>query len=417
MSTPLFSVVIPTYNRSELVGSAIHSVLRQTCKDFEIIVCDNCSTDETPRVVTRLADGRLKYVRTPRHLFISDNWEFGRSHATGRLILILADDDALVATALERFAGEAERHDADFLMCRVADYRDRGFPGPTRNILECPPFLGSSRIIQVDEFVEPLFAFRPLETLDYHPSCFVFAKTLADSIASRCGRFFKTNGVEFFAWPLAAVFTKRSVYIDAPLAIAGRTAKSWGANVVLGNPGKERIDALISDADHERHCAPLRNFTIPNMMAEGMLMAKKLFPREFERFEFDEREYLRRTFYELRDRRSLGVDVSKEMDEFVRYSDKYPSLKGLLSDRTMPKGSLVRRTRHTIGRLGGHKLQRQIQALQETWKVRRGEVHSGFVVSGDDFGFNDILGCAEFLARITSSSPEVAGRQSPPYSV
>ena len=47
MKAPLFSIVIPTYNRSELVQGAVRSVLGQTFDDFEVVVSDNCSQDDT----------------------------------------------------------------------------------------------------------------------------------------------------------------------------------------------------------------------------------------------------------------------------------------------------------------------------------------------------------------------------------
>ena len=206
----------------------------------------------------------------------------------------------------------------------MARYRDATFPGPQKNSVDCPPFSGSSRVVSVEEFVRPLFAFRP--RFDMHPSAFAFSKAIADRIHARTGRFFWTNGVEFSAWPMSAVFAKNIVYVDAPLTLLGRTGKSWGSNTQLCNPGKESIQAFIKDVDHERKHAPLSNFTTANLMAEGMLTAKSLFPAEFAAFEFDEVQYLRATMKMLNERRSLGVDVAAEMDETRRYAAKYPSL-------------------------------------------------------------------------------------------
>jgi glycosyltransferase involved in cell wall biosynthesis len=193
MPQPRFSIVIPTYNREDLVGHTIKSVLNQTFGDFEIIMCDNCSTDEAAKVVQRYSDARVKYVKTPRHMVIADNWEFARSHASGDLIIMLGDDDALLASALERFAEAATRHDADFLFCRTVEYRDLGFPGIGRNTLDCPTFAGSSRKISVEEFLKPLFSCRIV--FDMHPSSFFFGRALGNGVAKRCGRFFQTNGV------------------------------------------------------------------------------------------------------------------------------------------------------------------------------------------------------------------------------
>jgi glycosyltransferase involved in cell wall biosynthesis len=392
MSTPLFSIVIPTFNRSDLVTFAIQSIRRQTFPDFEIVVSDNFSTDDTAQVVNQITDSRLRYVRTPAHLVMADNWEFGRSKARGRLILMLADDDALIATALTSFAAAFRRHNAEFLFCSVAEYRDRTFLGAGANILLFPPFSGSSRVIQRDDFLGSLFAFRP--TLRFDPSAFVFDRTIANTVASRCGRFFKTNGVEYFSWPLAAVLANRIVHIDAPLAITGRTAKSWGTNLVLCNPGSERIAEYVADVDQVRHCAPLNNFTFCNLMAEGMLMAKRLFPEELTRYDFDEREYLRRTWRELRQRESLGVNVTAELDELEGYVARYPSLTVELfgGNQASVTGSMSPAA-NTPARGRGP---------QNTWTRMRYEVPSWIQVAGEKSGFQDILGSAELLGSLVA---------------
>ena len=214
----------------------MRSVLGQTLNDFEVVVSDNCSQDDTRAVIEGFRDPRVRYVRTPSHGVIADSWEFARTQAKGTLVMMLSDDDALVHNALERFAEEYHRYGADFLFCNLAEYRDRSFLGPQRNTVTCRPFAGTTRLVSTEEFVRPLFAFRP--HFDMHPSAFMFAASLADRVVQRCGRFFQTNGVEYFAWPLAAVFASHIVYIDRPLVILGRTAKSWGSTVVL-EPGRQ----------------------------------------------------------------------------------------------------------------------------------------------------------------------------------
>lgn len=59
---PTVSVVIPTYNRAHLVSRAIQSVLNQTYQDFELIVVDDASTDNTEEVVKDFKDNRIRYI-------------------------------------------------------------------------------------------------------------------------------------------------------------------------------------------------------------------------------------------------------------------------------------------------------------------------------------------------------------------
>jgi glycosyltransferase involved in cell wall biosynthesis len=402
-NAPLFSIVIPTYNRSDLVEGAVRSTLAQTLGDFEVVVSDNCSEDDTRAVIGRFEDPRVRYVRTPAHGPIGNSWEFARSQARGRLVMMLSDDDALVHDALARFAEAHHRHGADFLFCNLAEYRDQSFLGSERNTVRCGPFSGKAQVVSTDEFVRPLFAFRP--SFNMHPSAFMFSAELAGRIAQRNGRFFQTNGVEYFAWPPAAVLARNIVHIDQPLVILGRTAKSWGSTVVLSNPGKEQIEKMINDVEHDRDWIPLTNFTLCNLIAEGLLLSQKLFPDLLAPYPFDERRYLKATLTELRSRKAIGVDVEREIQELLHYSDKYPALKkDLVRLAASPVTEPTSAWRTLARALKLNLAYRRLKALNQIRKIKRGEVKSGFAAAGSDFGFRDAAGCASFVSRVASGT-------------
>jgi len=73
---PLFSIVIPTRDRPNLLKDAIQSALNQEFDDYEIIVSDNSTNSETQKLVSEFESKKIKYFRTPRLLDMPKSWEF-----------------------------------------------------------------------------------------------------------------------------------------------------------------------------------------------------------------------------------------------------------------------------------------------------------------------------------------------------
>ncbi len=114
----LFSVIIPTYNGAQHLERAVHSVLAQDFKDFEVIIVDDGSTDATPQLIEKLVGHAAGTV----HSLHQDNSGPGTARnrgvevCSGRYLLFLDDDDELVANALTVFAEQIEKDSqADFL--------------------------------------------------------------------------------------------------------------------------------------------------------------------------------------------------------------------------------------------------------------------------------------------------------------
>jgi glycosyltransferase involved in cell wall biosynthesis len=101
---PFVSVCVPTYNRARFLPDALDSVLRQPFADFEIVVVDDGSTDDTPAVIARYADPRVRAFRQPQNSGRSRARNRAVSEARGEFVLWLADDDVLVEDTLTRYA-------------------------------------------------------------------------------------------------------------------------------------------------------------------------------------------------------------------------------------------------------------------------------------------------------------------------
>ncbi|GAB3526593.1 glycosyltransferase family 2 protein [Arthrobacter monumenti] len=97
---PLVSIVISTFNRAEYLPDCINSILGQTFEDFEVIIVDDGSTDNTQEVVESFAEPRIKYFRRANS-GISASRNFGTQVARGYFIAVHDDDDIMLPWRLE----------------------------------------------------------------------------------------------------------------------------------------------------------------------------------------------------------------------------------------------------------------------------------------------------------------------------
>lgn len=89
----LISVIICTYNRMELLGRSIRSVLSQTYTNLELLIIDDCSADNTGEFVKGLTDQRIRYYRNENNLGLAASKNRGASLARGGLLAFQDDDD------------------------------------------------------------------------------------------------------------------------------------------------------------------------------------------------------------------------------------------------------------------------------------------------------------------------------------
>ena len=87
------SVIIPTYNRGNLISNSIKSVLNQTYKNLEVIVVDDGSTDNTKKVVDKFKDERIKYIRLEENKGGSNARNVGIQNSKGKYLSFQDSDD------------------------------------------------------------------------------------------------------------------------------------------------------------------------------------------------------------------------------------------------------------------------------------------------------------------------------------
>ena len=90
-NAPAVSVVVPTYNRASRLGETLRSVVNQTYQDFELIVVDDGSTDDTSKMIQSFPDVRYVFIKENRGVSRARNE--GLAYAKGRYICFLDSDD------------------------------------------------------------------------------------------------------------------------------------------------------------------------------------------------------------------------------------------------------------------------------------------------------------------------------------
>jgi len=119
--SPTVSVIIPNYNHAPYLKERIDSVLNQTYQDFEVIILDDCSPDNSVEVIEQYrSNPHVSHIlineQNTRNTFIQ--WERGISMAKGRYIWIAESDDVAELQLLETLIGQLEQHpDASVAFC------------------------------------------------------------------------------------------------------------------------------------------------------------------------------------------------------------------------------------------------------------------------------------------------------------
>ena len=187
MSEPLISVVTPVYNTGEYIAEAIESVLRQTHRNFEYIICNNHSTDDTLAIAQSYAaqDARIKIVQPPTFLGQGKNFNFAIqqiSRESRWLKMVLADDWLYPQSLAELSAcGEANPNVGVVSSYRLNGAEGEGFGLPVEEIVI------SGRTACRFHLLNKMFLFGTPTTLLYR----------ADVARSRSPRFFPDDRIFF----------------------------------------------------------------------------------------------------------------------------------------------------------------------------------------------------------------------------
>jgi len=110
-NAPLFSVLIPTHNRGPLILKTLETVFAQTYPNYEIIVVDDASTDDTEEILeSYIKSGRIRFIKHDRNYERAQARNTGMQHASGEFLTFLDSDDLMYRDNLEDAADHIKRN-------------------------------------------------------------------------------------------------------------------------------------------------------------------------------------------------------------------------------------------------------------------------------------------------------------------
>lgn len=107
---PSVTVLLPVYNGEAYLHDAVESIISQDFTDFELLIVDDGSTDDSPRIIAGFADARIRVLKNPRRLKLSGALNRGIQEARGELIARMDADDIALPARLRRQVEFMNRH-------------------------------------------------------------------------------------------------------------------------------------------------------------------------------------------------------------------------------------------------------------------------------------------------------------------
>lgn len=296
MASVRFSLVIPTRERAGTLRWALKTCLAQAFDDFEVIVCDNCGSPATRQVVDECASSKIRYVRSPRLLSMSSNWDLAVSHAQGEYVLVIGDDDGLMPHALCELDRLITQTGAKAVRWTSAHYTwpDINLPGQG-NYLRVP-LSREIRTMDARAAIASVIAFQSCyTTLPMLYNSAVHRDLIAD-IRAKTGRVFSNIYPDVYSGFAVAWAAGSYLSVDLPMMVAGSSGRSYGV-ATLFNRGKSPLDHEYRSLNSQEQL--LKHPSIPDLpifpyvpVADSFLVAKDLlFPAE-EELQLDRRDFI-----------------------------------------------------------------------------------------------------------------------------
>lgn len=233
---PYFTVIIPQKDRAEYMYHTLRTCMIQDYPNFEVIVSDDCSEDNSVEVISKLAeqDRRIKLFAHKKHLGMRDNFEFALNQVKPGYVMALGGDDGLTPGCIWRMHEILKESGKQLLAWTPATFCYSGKKG-SQNIFYMKRKKKSGiKIINSSDFLNKI-----TKTFNYQiDECPMFymkgvvSTELIDRVKSRTkdGSFYYCPTPDGFSGVVLAGEVEEYAYVEEPLSIGGASPKSQGQN-------------------------------------------------------------------------------------------------------------------------------------------------------------------------------------------
>lgn len=403
---PLFSIVIPTRNHADLLRYAIQSVLRQDCDDYELIISDNDSSDDTRRTALQFNSPRIRYVNTGKYLTRLDSWNYAHTQAAGDYILLLGDDDYLVPSVLRQVKKIVQQTSAlmiswGYILFNDATFNDVG----SQNTIQAKKFTNRVLKVSTKEMIKTYFSMASWEDVQvsfvHHPSSVCISRSIANEISQEYGAFYENPLGDTISIVRSLAYTDFVFILDKPLLIVGRGSRSHVHQFVFS------LEEAWNEVASELSFVIFKGKYLVNLSMESVLKVKYGDPERFKDYELNIERYCIMYYAWMMAASASGYDIGDDLREFWgKLSTLPPDIQTKVRQyiRQEQGGWVVRFLRRSpLYNIGAARmLMSRLYTLY--LKTRHGNSGGAWqIVRGDRVGVHDIVSCANHLVEIAQA--------------
>lgn len=271
---PLISVLVPTRERLGTLRACLASALDQDFDDFEVVVSDNASGDGTEEYVKSMRDPRVKYVTTARRLSMCDNFENALNASSGRYVVIIGDDDAIVPGTLSYLATAIARTKARVLTWPYAKYIWPNGSAPARSHPIPHAAEGEVDLAKIAKLSARLGGAGYSRLVSPYHSC--VERSVLDEVKARVGRVFASTMPDIFLHYAIPAIVTHAHRLPRVITVGGVSARSNSGSFRFQNSHPE----FESESDRYRPHHSLFPGWSPStvLLVDCMLVAADAFP-------------------------------------------------------------------------------------------------------------------------------------------